>query len=103
MTGNDLLIVALVGIMICIETGGRESRLHGAVRHMKRESLKLAVGCVGALCVSMRKLEQGTYRSPTRGRPADPRKAKPVCFWGQSQRPVSKQEVSALRNQAIKQ
>jgi hypothetical protein len=60
MTGNDLLIVALVGIMICIETGGRESRLHGAVRHMKRESLKLAVGCVGALCVSMRKLEQGT-------------------------------------------
>jgi hypothetical protein len=50
MTSNDLLIVGivdLVGIMICIETGGRESRLHGAVRHMKREALKLAVGCVG--------------------------------------------------------
>jgi hypothetical protein len=88
-------IVALVGIMICMETGGRESRLHGAVRHMKREALKLAVGCVGCCACSVRKLEQGTYCSPTRGRPADPRKAKPVCFGGQGQRPC--QQAGGLR------
>jgi hypothetical protein len=64
-----------------IETEGRESRLHSAVKHMKRGALKFAV----LLSVSIRKLEQGTMWH-TRRKPADRGnwENKAECFWDQA-------------------
>ena len=92
--------VALVGIMECIETGGRESRLHNAVKHMKREALKFTV----VLCVSVRKLEQGPS-SHTRRKPARWRElGKPKPGVSGTRPTVGQQQaLSALRNRAIKQ
>lgn len=93
-----LICTALsVCMYVSVETGGRESRLHGAVRHLKREALKFAV----VFCVYVRKLEQGTPWHPEAGQPIEGKLSR--LFRGTGQRSVSSRRSPLCTTRAIKQ